>query len=304
MKFIVVIFIILILPLYTLSQDTLLLSGVNGWQLYRVRPLPINIFDTLNTGMKILPYEEGSTDSVQLFRMYANTRKIVEDWGVEFEWKRYVLTQPQYDLPYKTHINLNVAETVEADYINFGITLFDTTGMGFSSSRYDWIEIQPGWQTKEMFWDNSLVTNVHHIELTFILWGNDSSYIGADILVDSLIFFDENNNATIVDNFGGEIPNSLESFSYLMPTRTILHQNFPNPFNYSTKIKYETPDYSFVKLSVYNFLGEEISILTNEYLNSGTYEIYFDGNNFPTGIYFYRIQTDNFIETKKFILLK
>ena len=294
----------MILPLYTLSQDTLQLSGVNGWELYRVRPVPINIFDTLNTGMKILPYEEGNTDSVQLFRMYANTRKIVEDWGVEFEWKRYELTQPQFELPNKTHINLNVTETVEADYINFGIWLFDTTGMGFSSLRYDWIEIQPGWQTKEMFWDNSLVTNVHQIELTFTLWENDSSYIGADILVDSLIFFDENNNATIVDNFGGGIPNSIESFSYLMPTRTILHQNFPNPFNSSTKIKYEIPDYSFVKLSVYNFLGEEISILTNEFLNSGTYEIYFDGNNLPTGIYFYRIQTDNFSETKKFILLK
>ena len=81
-----------------------------------------------------------------------------------------------------------------------------------------------------------------------------------------------------------------------MPTRTILHQNFPNPFNSSTKIKYEIPDYSFVKLSVYNFLGEEISILTNEYLNSGTYEIYFDGNNFQ--------QEYIFIEYRLIILSK
>ena len=83
-----------------------------------------------------------------------------------------------------------------------------------------------------------------------------------------------------------------------------LHQNFPNPFNPETKIKFDLPVFGNVKLSVYNILGKEIKVLLNERLSRGSYELTFDGTDFAGGIYFYRIISDNFLETKSMVLLK
>ena len=83
-----------------------------------------------------------------------------------------------------------------------------------------------------------------------------------------------------------------------------LYQNYPNPFNPSTKIKYQIADYGFVSLKVYDILGREVAVLVNETQNPGSYEIKFDGKNFSSGTYFYRIKTRNNIQTKKMMLLK
>jgi hypothetical protein len=83
-----------------------------------------------------------------------------------------------------------------------------------------------------------------------------------------------------------------------------LFQNYPNPFNPSTKIKYEIPERSFITIKVYNILGKEIAILVNEEILSGSHEVEFDGKGLASGIYYYRITTDNFSQTKKMILLK
>ncbi len=83
-----------------------------------------------------------------------------------------------------------------------------------------------------------------------------------------------------------------------------LNQNFPNPFNNSTVIKYSVPQISFVTLKVYDVLGNEIATLVNEEKNVGTYEITWTAENLPSGIYFYRLQAGNFVETKKMVLLR
>jgi hypothetical protein len=97
-----------------------------------------------------------------------------------------------------------------------------------------------------------------------------------------------------------------------------LEQNYPNPFNPSTKIKYTIPDVALrqaqsdilVTLKVYDILGNEIATLVNEEQPAGSYEIEFNsvGTNrdlsLPSGIYFYKLQAGNFIQTKKMILLK
>jgi len=83
-----------------------------------------------------------------------------------------------------------------------------------------------------------------------------------------------------------------------------LFQNYPNPFNPITKINYSIPRTSFVILKVYNFLGKEITTLVLEEKTIGNYEIEFDGSNLASGIYFYKMQTEGFTETKKFILIK
>lgn len=89
-----------------------------------------------------------------------------------------------------------------------------------------------------------------------------------------------------------------------VPNNYLLHQNYPNPFNPKTNIKFEIPSSNFVSIKVYNILGKEMTTLANEFLNSGAYQVEFNGVNFESGIYFYRIQAGDFTDEKLMIILK
>ncbi len=89
-----------------------------------------------------------------------------------------------------------------------------------------------------------------------------------------------------------------------IPGEFSLSQNYPNPFNPTTNIKFSLPKASKVTLIVYNILGQRVAQLINEDLNAGNYNYKFDATNLSSGIYLYRIQTDNYMQTKKMILLK
>ncbi|MGB5893425.1 MAG: T9SS type A sorting domain-containing protein, partial [Ignavibacteriaceae bacterium] len=88
------------------------------------------------------------------------------------------------------------------------------------------------------------------------------------------------------------------------PVDYALHQNFPNPYNPVTTITYSLPIKAQVELVIYNALGESITRLVNEEKEAGKYSVKFDATNLPSGIYFYRIQVNDFTEIKKMILLK
>ena len=88
------------------------------------------------------------------------------------------------------------------------------------------------------------------------------------------------------------------------PNSYDLFQNYPNPFNPSTIIKYSIPKEENVTLKIYDVLGREIKTLVNEAKPAGNYEVEFDGSNLSSGIYFYQIQTGDYTETKKMLLLK
>lgn len=88
------------------------------------------------------------------------------------------------------------------------------------------------------------------------------------------------------------------------PINYSLSQNYPNPFNPSTTIKYSIPNSSFVKIKLFNMLGQEIAELVNQEHQIGNYEVTFDGSNLSSGIYFYRLEADNFVQTRKMILMK
>ena len=92
----------------------------------------------------------------------------------------------------------------------------------------------------------------------------------------------------------------------VLPVQYNLSQNYPNPFNPSTVINYQLPVTGYVTLKVYDVLGREVATLVNESQNAGNYKVYFDSNEFhlSSGVYFYRITSGNFIQTKKMILLK
>ncbi|MEM4325836.1 MAG: T9SS type A sorting domain-containing protein [Candidatus Pacearchaeota archaeon] len=89
-----------------------------------------------------------------------------------------------------------------------------------------------------------------------------------------------------------------------LPKIFSLFQNFPNPFNPLTKIKFSIPKTSFVNIIVYDILGREITTLINEEKLPGIYEVEFNATNLPSGIYFCRMLSDKYSETKKMILLK
>ncbi len=89
-----------------------------------------------------------------------------------------------------------------------------------------------------------------------------------------------------------------------IPTVYSLEQNFPNPFNPSTKINYQLPQNGFVTLKIYDVLGNEIITLVNGEQNAGTYQTVFDGSRLSSGVYFYKIQSGDFVATKKLILMK
>lgn len=96
---------------------------------------------------------------------------------------------------------------------------------------------------------------------------------------------------------------SVNNISGQLPQKYNLSQNYPNPFNPSTTIKYDIPKEGMVSLKVFDILGREV-YSSNEYKKAGSYEFTFDGSNLASGLYFYKIITDNYNETKKMILIK
>lgn len=90
-----------------------------------------------------------------------------------------------------------------------------------------------------------------------------------------------------------------------VPHDYTLSQNYPNPFNPSTKIRYALPVASNVTLKVFNILGQEVmTLINNQSQTSGLHEVTFDASSLPSGIYLYRLQSENFVDAKKMILLK
>ena len=100
-----------------------------------------------------------------------------------------------------------------------------------------------------------------------------------------------------------ENSDTIDSTKYI-PKKFLLSQNYPNPFNSGTVITYQVPTQSFVNIRVYNCLGEQVAEIVNEEKPMGTYFINFNPSQLASGVYYYRMQSGDFTETKKFILLK
>ena len=102
-----------------------------------------------------------------------------------------------------------------------------------------------------------------------------------------------------------EIPTGINNDEgELLPEYFKLFQNFPNPFNPVTRIRYSISQYSFVSIKIYDVLGNELSNLINMEQSPGQYEIEFDGKNFSSGIYFYKINVNEFQKTLSMVLMK
>jgi photosystem II stability/assembly factor-like uncharacterized protein len=122
-----------------------------------------------------------------------------------------------------------------------------------------------------------------------------------------------NNRIYLATNKGvyyGEADSIVLSMEKFEPVKSFyLSQNYPNPFNPTTKIKFTIAsnvkgETSNVSLVIYDILGNEIATLVNEEKQPGTYEVEFDGKQFPSGVYFYQLKAGNFLESKKMVLIK
>ncbi|HWA06489.1 MAG TPA: T9SS type A sorting domain-containing protein, partial [Ignavibacteria bacterium] len=108
---------------------------------------------------------------------------------------------------------------------------------------------------------------------------------------------------TILKTTNGGIT-AIQQTSSEVPMKFSLHQNYPNPFNPVTRIYFDIPTASFTKLIVYDQLGREVEILVSEQLTAGSYIYDWNAIDYPSGIYYYKLQAGEFSETKKMVLIK
>lgn len=130
--------------------------------------------------------------------------------------------------------------------------------------------------------------------------GNDENIL---IIIDSLIanqYYQEFSKR--VTDAGGSI--GIEKISGIISAEFILNQNFPNPFNPETNIRFSIPDNAFVTLSVFDVTGRLIEKLIDNKLEAGNYEVKWKPENLNSGIYFYRLISGSYIGTKKLIFIK
>ena len=113
--------------------------------------------------------------------------------------------------------------------------------------------------------------------------------------MNSEIYYKRNPTGNLVSirNINGELP---KGFS--------LSQNYPNPFNPFTSIKFDIPNTLYVKLTIYNLLGKEVAVLVNKKLNAGSYEVDWNASGVPSGVYFYKLETEEYNATREMILTK
>jgi hypothetical protein len=126
------------------------------------------------------------------------------------------------------------------------------------------------------------------------------------------IAFIDSKTGTIVGE-GGTILNTISAGSIdavkderlsLPPTQIVLSQNYPNPFNPTTAISYQLLANSFVTLGVFDLLGREVATLVNGRESAGTHEVMWNASQYPSGVYFYRLQSNGMVLTKKLLFLK
>ena len=140
-----------------------------------------------------------------------------------------------------------------------------------------------------------------------------SEYIGNNIKLRFLLISDNyiEEDGWYIDDIAvvafEEIPTNIASIDIV--EEYYLQQNYPNPFNPSTKIKYQIPEAGFVSLKVFDVLGNEVADLVNENKPAGVYEVEFSSHsgkvrNLPSGVYFYTLNSGDFVSTKKMLLIK
>jgi hypothetical protein len=165
------------------------------------------------------------------------------------------------------------------------------------------INSHPVWQMREIdaqsgYCAENLVQhfglgNASIIDSIKVEWLSGNVTVFTDIPVNQHVIISEDGSIIGLKPYENDVPREYN-----------LYQNYPNPFNPSTKIKFNIPTRSNVQLVIYNILGKEIARLFNKELSPGIYEADWSASNFSSGIYYCRLETEGYTETKKMVLLK
>jgi hypothetical protein len=156
-------------------------------------------------------------------------------------------------------------------------------------------------------WNSIIDSTANSGDYTWVVSAADST----DQCLIKITDYSDSTKSDVSNNtFTIDLVSSIENpISNEYPKEYLLAQNYPNPFNPSTKISWQVPVGSWQTLKIYDVLGNEIITLVDEYKPAGNYEIEFnshssEGRNLKSGVYFYQLKAENYIETKKMILLK
>jgi len=132
-------------------------------------------------------------------------------------------------------------------------------------------------------------------------------YFAGACVIDSVIYVvggkSKDGNTNIIEAYT-TFATGVQKIKELSPAQFALQQNYPNPFNPATTIEFSLAKTSFVSLKVYNLLGKEIRTLVNERQSAGAHSIVFEAGELPSGLYLYSIQTGDFVETRKMLLVR
>ena len=179
------------------------------------------------------------------------------------------------------------------DSLEVWLSLIDNTPTGFLNTNLKlWDHYWPAGSTYGQFTEFSIPLAPYA--------GTDSAWIAFRYHMDL-------SNAgfvvTVDDIFVGD-PSAVQQLGNNIPDKFALSQNFPNPFNPSTTIRFDLAKGTDVKLVVYNSLGQEVAKIFEGYQKAGSYEATFDASKLSSGTYYYRLTTDSYVETKKMLLIK
>jgi len=268
-------------------------TSENKWEY-----VPSGISDSIKT----IQIKTDSNNSFGVFPTWGSAKLTNEGWCVSSKWK--ILLDGYPEVPDILSIDLKLSSISSSVIrIRFKFLLEDSGGTfiwysNYAGLNYNWSPFY--WDAREF---KGLIKNFKKGMVEIQLFSENSGYFGADIAVDNYKGTNDTlGNVVIYDNFEkttGILVNKKQT-----PNKFILYQNYPNPFNPSTTIKFSVPQSGHVNLVVFNLLGQEVQTLVSEEKVQGNYEVKFDASNLPSGIYFYKLQTGDFVETKKMVFVK
>ena len=191
-------------------------------------------------------------------------------------------------------------------YYDINFNIFESLAQDWDSNTSSWKNYSRIKSTYDL--NNLLLTDLKELWSTSNNWINESfkkySYDGS---------FNRTQELTQIWNDGNWINNTRELYNYVvtsveeiseLPNGYFLSQNYPNPFNPVTTIKFSIPSSGYATLKIYNAVGKEVSVLVQKEMPKGIHKVEWNASGFSSGVYFYQLKTDEFIETKKMIMLK
>ncbi|HCA41903.1 MAG TPA: hypothetical protein DEP28_01475 [Bacteroidetes bacterium] len=193
--------------------------------------------------------------------------------------------------------NINLTATYK---IQYRLVVNSTYGNTFGNNQYF------DSASNANFGVNSRVINVSGTNYYFRGWtgGGPGSYTSADSLGRDTNVYHPINNPYVETARWSTEPAGIQILSSEIPDKYSLYQNFPNPFNPVTNIKFDIIKTANVKITIFDITGREVSLLVNEFKSPGKYSVSFDGFNLSSGIYYYKIETLEYIDVRKMILIK